>query len=546
MPGGWELLHACRAPERAQAALLKRIVAHNRTTEFARLHALGAGTSVEEYRRRVPIRRYVDFKPWLDRMVHGERDVLVKDPVVLFARTSGTTTEPKYIPVTHEGVRSFQWLAGLWASLALHDVPAAGRGRILVLTSTAAEELPSGIPAGTTTHPRKTPANLLGGRLLAVPPSFHTPPDFEERRYKQLLFALGHDLSLIGVTAPTTLIVMFERLRAWGRELVDELAQGPLRAPDLGPPDETLWRARVEHLRRVLARDGELTPRTAWPLLSLMASFVEGPSRIYLPRLSSLTDGLAHRNAGYAASEGRFAVPLTADASGGVLALSHYFFEFAEERDDGANTPLTLLPAELELGKRYRPVVTTSSGLYRYDMEDTVEVVGFYERAPTIAFCHRQGMVVMAGENMTELQVVEAVRRAAAHVSASLVDFVAQPCWEPPAPGYYHFLVELAPQGSTTAGLHESLARAIEDALCAVNREYVGKRGWARLGPPRVVLATPGTFEALRRRRLALGASESRYKHRHLLTDVCVGRAPFDDWLATISTSAATQRRSSS
>lgn len=522
MPGGWHFLQACRAPERAQAALFKRIVARNRETDFARAHALGPRTTFDDFRRSVPVRRFVEFKPWIDRMVDGERDVLVKDPVVLFARTSGTSTEPKYIPLTHEGVRSFQWLAGLWTSLALYDVPQAGRGRILVLTSTAFERLGSGIPAGTNTHPHGTPPNLLGGRVLTVPPSFHAPPDFEERRYRQLLFALGYDLSLIGVSAPTTLIVLFERLRAWGRELVDELGRGPLRPPELGPPDPALWRARVTHLERVLGESGELTPRTAWPGLALMASFVEGPSRMYLARLSGLTEGLPHRNIGYAAAEGRFAVPVSSDGPGGALALGHYVFEFIEDRTDEGGEAATLLPWELELGGRYRPVVTTPSGLYRYDMEDTLEVVGFYERAPLVAFCHRRGTVVMAGENMTELQVVEAVQRAANRVNTHIVDFVAEPRWAPPAPGYYSFLVELVSDAPAPEGGQRALAHAIEDALCEVNREYAGKRRWARLGPAEVELAAPGTFHALREQRLEAGTPENRYKHCHLLTDVRV------------------------
>jgi hypothetical protein len=132
-------------------------------------------------------------------------------------------------------------------------------------------------------------------------------------------------------------------------------------------------------------------------------------------------------------------------------------------------------------------------------------------------------MSVMAGENMTELQVVEAVCRAAKRLDVSVVDFVAEPRWEPPAPGYYYFLVEFVPEKSVPPGGSETLARALEEALCEVNREYVGKRRWARLGPARVAIASPGTFDALRRKRIDAGASESRYKHPHLRIDVRMG-----------------------
>lgn len=500
-------MQGCRDPERAQAAVLRSILAKSRGCEFARRHGLCPTMDRAAYRRAVPLRRYGDLERDVDRMVAGETGVLVADRVVLFARTAGSTSRPKYLPVTRDGMQSFQRLAGLWLSLALHDHPGAARGRILAITSTTAELLPSGIPAGTTTVLRGTPARVFDGRVLTVPPSLHTPPDFAARRYAQLSWALAHDVSMIGLTAPTTLLVLFERLREWGAELVEDLARA---LPAVAVDPEAL-RARLAHLRAAVA-SGPLTPRRAWPNLALVGSYVEGPSRLYLPRLQELGEGLAHRNVGYAASEGRFAVPLAAGAAGGALAVSEYFFEFVAEHAEGGDDAIGV--ADLEIGRRYRPVVTTASGLYRYDVEDVIEVVGRFERVPLVAFCHRRATSNVAGELMTELQVVEAMRRAAARLGLSLVDFVAEARWRPPRPPYYEFAIEPVEAPADV----EALSAAIESALVEMNREYGDKRRWGRLDAARARLAPQGSFLALRRERVAAGASDARFKQLHLVT----------------------------
>ena len=367
----------------------------------------------------------------------------------------------KYLPVTKEGLRSLQLLSGLWTAMALADHPRAGDGKILALTSTTDEVLPSGVPAGSTTHPRPTPSSVMHGRVVTIPPELHEPPDFELRRFRQLELALEHDLSMIVASGPTTLIVLFERLREWHG----------------------------------------LTPRTAWPSLALIGSFVEGPSRMYLPRLDALSGGIAHRNIAYAASEGRFAVQLANEHSAGVLVLSEYFIEL---REDGASE--TVRPWEAEVGKRYTPIVTTPNGLYRYDMEDTIEVVGFFERAPLVSFCHRARTVSLAGEHMTELAVVDAMRRATEQLRVEIFDFIAEPKWSPPAPPYYAFAIEAAQAIDTGA-----FERALEDALGEVNREYADKRRWARLGPARVSLVPKRT-------------SDGRFKQEHLRSSVSAWR----------------------
>src|SRR5205807_1860490 len=113
---------------------------------------------------------------------------------------------------------------------------------------------------------------------------------------------------------------------------------------------------------------------------------------------------------GYMASEGRGSTPLVNAGSGGVLSVTSHFFEFLpeEQRDDEGAEFLTA--DQLQPNHEYYVFLTTSSGLYRYDINDVVRVVDFYHHTPVIEFVRKgQGISSITGEKLTESQVTGAV-----------------------------------------------------------------------------------------------------------------------------------------
>src|SRR6185436_15905042 len=91
---------ALEQPERAQARVLERLVRTNKGTMFGREHAFADIRSPSDYARRVPVRDYEGFRPYVDRIAAGQEEVLTRESVVFFTTTSGTTSVPKLIPVT--------------------------------------------------------------------------------------------------------------------------------------------------------------------------------------------------------------------------------------------------------------------------------------------------------------------------------------------------------------------------------------------------------------------------------------------------------------
>ncbi|MBN2360715.1 MAG: GH3 auxin-responsive promoter family protein, partial [Deltaproteobacteria bacterium] len=102
-------------PRAFQRDRLLEIVHRNRDTVFGREHGFDQITDFDSFRARVPIRGYDGFEPYIARMVAGERNVLVADEVVFFARSSGTTGTPKYVPVTEHFLEEMRACRRVWS-----------------------------------------------------------------------------------------------------------------------------------------------------------------------------------------------------------------------------------------------------------------------------------------------------------------------------------------------------------------------------------------------------------------------------------------------
>lgn len=441
-PLGWRWLAACREPERYQRGLLGELLARHASTSFGREHSLSPRMSLADFSRAVPIRSYSGLQPWIDRAVHGEPRVLTAEHPYWFARSSGTTGTPKYLPITKEGVRAYQAVRDLWWHRTLLLEPQVERGTLLLLSSPPDEErLPGRSIALRQSVITWVPSKAVAALSTVMPDPNDAELPTEIRRKRILESALCHDVSMIVATSPSTVWVVLEDLANLGRDR-----------------------------------------RDVWPNLSLIACWTEGPSALYAEQLRRLSGGVRVRDIGLPASEGYFAVPV--DRNGpSILAAGEYVIELVTaEESPGEPVPWR----ELEVGCEYRLVVTTPSGLWRYDTKDVVEVVGRLEQTPGVAFRRRAGAVVsIAGEKVTEQQVVQAVRVSALERGIRVSDFVCRLVWPARGAPRYRFTFALAEPSLPT----ESMAELLDRELCALNSEYRSRRAGGRLDPAEVRLA---------------------------------------------------------
>jgi hypothetical protein len=241
-----------------------------------------------------------------------------------------------------------------------------------------------------------------------------------------------------------------------------------------------------------------------------------GTLGLYLPEVRRLAGGVPIRDIGLLASEGRFSVPLQDETAEGVADVLGAFFEFIPADEIDSATPSVLRSHEVEVGREYFLVFSNFSGLWRYNINDRVQVTGRMGDSPLFAFLSKGAHTAnLTGEKLTEHQVVQAMRNAGLRLGLTIQHFTAQPCFD--SPPYYRFTVDAGP------GAVDSLAEALDQELRALNIEYDGKRAGGRLGRLRV---SPSPREAFARReeeilRARPGRGE-QYKHQYLLAEVLV------------------------
>ncbi len=509
---------ACRHPEPVQTQLLLRHVKKNADTQFGRQHGFGSVRTLDDFRQRVPVAGYEAFSPFIDRMLHGERNVLVAGAPVFWSATAGTTGWRKVFPITAGYMRQLQATMHLWVAGALMDHPAVLHGAILHFVAPARLDLAhDGVPIGNMSGYNYLKLPGLVVRRLALPWQAFEPRDAAVRAYVSTRMALAHPLTWLFAISSHPLHQLLETLRAHPEALLRDLRDGGLTADvpselrrELAPhllPKPELARAIQARMRYA----GGLTARAVWPDLKLLSCWTHGPGATFLPDIMAAVPGCAVRAPAYASSEGWFSIPQQDGDAPGVLALHAGFYEFIPVDDAGVARGDPLLAHELKHGSQYSMVITNGTGLARYRMDDVVAVDGFVGRTPRIRFLGKLSANLGAVDGTTELHAARAMEQACAALELEVVRWALATSARRGTTGArrYTFLLERGPGGAETPDA--ALAAALEEALQEANPSYAAARYAGRLAAVSVSRVEPGGFARVASLRVAQdGAGEPR------------------------------------
>jgi GH3 auxin-responsive promoter len=524
------------APAAAQQRLLTEILKTNADTEFGRRHRFAGITTFREFQERVPICGYQDLEPYINAAMQGKPAQLTRHPPVLFTTTSGTTGASKYIPMTREAKQAKSHLTWLWLCALYRDHPGIVGGRILSVVSPEVESYaPSGVPCGAESgHAYRTVPGPVRS-MYTAPYGVFTIEDYEAKYYTLLRLAAGQDISCIATVNPSTIVLLAERLGQHTEAIIRDVRDGSL-SPDFKVPQALRASlhlrpdpARARHLERAAATGGGvLRPGLAWPQLAAIGCWKGGTVGAYLAKFDTyFPQRPPIRDLGYYATELRGSVPLSDQGDAGVAAVGTNVLEFHPADSDGAPEGRDLLPIEaLEEGQRYFVYVTNATGLYRYDMNDIVEVAGSYGQTPLIRFIQKgKGVVSFTGEKLYEVQVIAAVDEALAalrgryHFIAAVAELV-----DGTTPRLV-FLVEFDDPVTDQDG--SSLVDRVDLALGNHNSEYATKRKSLRYGAPLIRVVRSGEFDRYRRRMVEGGRADGQFKILRLTSDTSFA-AEFD------------------
>lgn len=514
----WRALEAAtQDPRRIQEQLLSTLIQKNRSTRFGRDHRFAEIRSVDDLRTRVPIAEYEDFRPYVERIMEGEGDALTAEPVRMFTLTSGTTGQPKYVPVTDSSAQASASLTRAWLHRALGDHPGMlDRGVFSVVSPAEEGRTASGIPFGSASGRIYQDSPGTFRRKYVVPPEIFAIGNFEAKYYCLARLAVEARLSFVATPNPSTLVRLAETANTHREAIIRDIADGTLEASvDVPGAIRDLIQTRLEKnpdrarfLDGLAAEHGDLRPRDYWPDLELIGCWKGGAVGVQLDRtVSWYGSDVPRRDLGYLASEAHMSVPISDQGAAGILGVTANFYEFVPE--DGPEDGAPLLCDELEIGREYSIILTTLAGLYRYDIHDVVRVDGFFNRTPLVAFIRKgRDMTSIGGEKLHVSQVIAAFERVQRSEGFACAHYRAVACADE---NRYAFLVEVEapPEDSGTL---ESFLRALDQALGELNIEYRAKRDSRRLAAPCLYLMRAGWFERLYRRRIAAGARDSQFK----------------------------------
>ena len=409
----WRYRSALADPEAAQWAVLEQYLRANAATEFGRTHGFSSIRSIDAYRARVPVSTYAGIEPAIDDIARGERNVLTRDPVRTLAWSSGSVSAAKRIPFTRTLQKEFRravapWLVDLYRR---HPSLVPGCSYWSITPVAQAHRAGPGLPA----TGFEEDSEYLGAawkRLvdatLAVPGAVRWVRDIETFRYVTLLFLLHRrDLSLISVWHPSFLTLLLEALAPYWSSLIDDVRDGTIRPPrPLGDQLEQRLRGSLRPRPRRAAELAALAPdriTAMWPRLGLISCWGDAHARGQLPAVALMIPGVPIQPKGLLATEAVVTIPF---AGRTPLAIRSHFFEFFR---DGRS----YLAHQLQPGEQYSVVVTTGGGLYRYRLDDLVEVNGYVAATPSLAFLGKADHVSdLCGEKLNESFVARALDEA--------------------------------------------------------------------------------------------------------------------------------------
>eukprot|EP00913_Durusdinium_trenchii_P023341 g21919.t1 len=511
----------CRETQRDT---LRRLLSLNADSRFSIDNGLTADLTAAELRQRVPVTDYDFYSPHIEKLKSGDHRALLGsgNPLLMFSLSSGTTQQSKFIPITRQFLSDYRRGWHIWGIRTFDEFSGINSLNILQLTSDDDRfRSPGGTPCGNISGLAASMQKKIVRTMYSVPAAVAKIEDPVAKQYTTMRLALADaNVGLVATANPSTLIHLARLTEEHFDELVRDIADGTLSASydvDANVREQIRHRTgkrrrkRAQELERIVEQTGQCLPKDYWPHLQVVGVWTGGSVGAYLHTLRKFYGDVPVRDHGLSASEGRMTIPLGGASSEGVLDITSHYFEFIPEEEQGQESPTILEAHELEPGRNYFILMTTSSGFYRYDIHDVVRCTGYYQSTPMLEFLHKGAHISnVTGEKISESQVVAAVRDCVEEMPVDLKHFTVAPVWGD-TPQYQLFVES---HDFPSAEFADRFVERVDSILQKLNCEYREKRQTGRLADMTVVALPEGTWTAFtRQRQKRLGGSLEQYKH---------------------------------
>lgn len=448
-------LYATQA-EAIQERVFQKLIQTAAPTEWGKKYDYARIRNYTDF-QRVPVQTYEEIKGYVDRMRHGEADVLWPGKVRWYAKSSGTTNDKsKFIPVSKDGLHGIHYKGGTDAvALYLRENPESrffsGKGLIL----------------GGSHSPNYNVKDSLVGDLSAI-----------------LIQNINPLVNFIRV--PSKEIALLSEFE----EKVERIASTTIHENVTNLSGVPSWMMAV--IKRILEKTGAKTLDEVWPNLEV---FFHGgvaftPYREQYRQV--IKSSKMHYVETYNASEGYFGTQNDPNDPAMLMMIDYgVFYEFIPLEDVGKENPRICCLEEVELNKNYAMVISTSAGLWRYMIGDTVKFTN--NRPYKFVITGRTKHFINAfGEELIVDNAEKGLSKACAATGAQIVDYSAAPVFmDEHAKCRHQWLIEFAKMPDDL----DKFAKILDDTLKEVNSDYEAKRqNDLALQPLEIIVARRNLF----------------------------------------------------
>ena len=385
-------------PHKTQDAVFKNLIASALHTQFGKHHDFNLINTHEDFVKKVPIRDYEALRGYIEEIVDGKSDVLWPGKPIYFAKTSGTTSGAKYIPITESAIKN-QVEASRNAILNyIYETGNADfvNGKMIFLQGSPILEEKNGIKLGRLSgiSAHYVPSYLQKNRL----PSWETNciEDWETKVNEIIKETQNEDMSVIA-GIPSWVQMYFEKLNSKTGKKVGDLFKN-FQLFIYGGVNYEPYRSKFENLIGRKVDSIELFP----------------------------------------ASEGFFAYQDAQKEKGMLLLLnSGIFYEFVKADDFFSDKAERITIKEVKLGVNYAMIISTDAGLWGYDLGDTVQFISL-NPFKIIVSGRIKHFISAFGEHVIAKEVEQAMRQAIETLDAEVTEFTVAPKTDPKKGLPYH------------------------------------------------------------------------------------------------------------
>ena len=454
-------------PVDAQREVLQDLVTSAQYTEFGRKYSFSNLFTVRDFKAAVPVHEYNDLKPYIERIMNGEQNILWNTPIYWFAKSSGTTSDKsKFIPISDESLEDGHFKASKDVLSMYYQF--------------------------------KPDSELLTGKGLLIGGSHSINPVNKEAQYGDLSAVLFQNSPFWAhwLRTPDLSIALMDE---WESK-IEKIAEATIKENVTSVSGVPTWTLVL--FKRILEITGKKTIGEVWPSLEL---YLHGGVSFtpYKEQFQKTIGKDINYLEMYNAIEGFFAAQDVPGTEGMLLFPDHgIFYEFMPVSEYGKKDPQTIGLQDVETGRNYAPVISTNGGLWRYLLGDTVQFTALKPFRIKVSGRLKHYMNAF-GEEVIVDNADKAIAMAAEITGAIVNDYTAAPVYFSDASnGAHEWLIEFDKE----PGSLEAFTNELDTALKSINSDYEAKRHKSiALRLPVIHSLRRGTFEGWLRSKGKLG-----------------------------------------